>query len=111
MVLLFCLVGLIFIGLSIPLIQRKIRPNAFYGLRVAETLENEIVWYEANARSGKDLLWLGVGTIIVSGGLFALPWQESSHYELVCCGLLLVGVIIYAVRGIRIARAVKRQLG
>lgn len=110
MILLFWVLGMIFVGLAVPLIRRKVRPNALYGLRVAETLENEEVWFEANARSGRDLLWVGIGTIVVSSALYALPWRDDKHYVLVCCGLLIVAVIVYAVRGLRTARAVKREI-
>ena len=110
MVLVFWFVGLIFVGLAIPLIKRKVRPNALYGLRVAATLENEKVWYEANAHSGRDLLWLGIGTIIISSALFALPWRDQGSYALVCCVILVVGVVIYAIRGLRIAKAVSREV-
>ena len=98
MILLFWLIGLIFVVLAIPLLRRKVGPNHLYGLRVDETLENESVWYEANARSAKDLIWVGVGTIVISSGLFLIPWRDPDHYVLVCCALLLVAVIGYAVK-------------
>jgi uncharacterized membrane protein len=109
-ILLFWVLGMIFVGLAVPLIRRKVRPNALYGLRVAETLENEEVWFEANARSGRDLLWVGIGTIVVPSALYALPWRDDKHYALVCCGLLIIAVIVYAVRGLRTARAVKQEI-
>lgn len=60
MILFFVLVGALFIGLAVPLILRRMPPNSFDGLRVSATVADEWVWYEANARSGWDLLWLGV---------------------------------------------------
>lgn len=109
MVFLFWFVGLLLVGLALPLIRRKVRPNMMCGLRVAETLENEEVWFEANARSGWDLLWLGIGIIVVSTLLFVLPWFDSAVTALVCCGILVAGVIVYAIRGTRIAKAVSRE--
>ena len=51
------MVNLLFAGLSVllvlvslPLLFRRIPPNAFYGLRVPATYADEWVWYEANAR-------------------------------------------------------------
>lgn len=111
MIILFWIIGLIFVGLAIPLMKRKVGPNALYGLRVGETMENEAVWYEANARSARDLIRLGLGLIVVSGVLFFLPWRDGDHYVLVTCGLLVAGVVWYCARGIRIAREVKRELG
>jgi len=108
--LIFWLVGLIFVGLSIPLIRRRVRPNALYGLRVPETLEDEDVWYEANARSGRDLLWLGICTIVVASALWMIPWRDQESYLMACCGLLIAGVVLYAIRGLRIARTVSREI-
>ena len=51
MIFFFWFLGLVFIALAIPLLRRKVGPNHLYGLRVKETLENEDVWYEANARN------------------------------------------------------------
>jgi hypothetical protein len=110
MIFLFWLVGLLFVGLAIPLMLRKVRRNYLYGLRVPETLESEDVWIEANARSGCGLFWLGVGTILVSSILYLVPWSDPGHYALVCAALLLVGVISCFLRGVGIAREVKDGL-
>ena len=64
------LLGLVFIGVSIPLIQKRIPPNRFYGLRIPATFADETVWYEANARAGKDLLRLGLLIAGVGAGLY-----------------------------------------
>jgi len=43
------------IVISIPLIQRRIRPNVWYGFRVRRTLEDPKVWYAANRYSAFHL--------------------------------------------------------
>ena len=55
----FCGVGLLFIALSIPLIQGRVPPNAFYGFRTAKSLSDSKIWYEINRLSGIDLLIAG----------------------------------------------------
>lgn len=107
----FWLLGALLVGLALPLLRRKVGPNHLYGLRVGETLASEEVWYEANARSARDLVAVGVGTILGSTLLFALPWSNPDHCVLVCCLLLIAAVIWYCARGIRIAREVARELG
>lgn len=57
---LFAVVGLIFIGISIPLSLGKVPPNSFYGCRTTKTLSDPKIWYEANRISGKDFLISGV---------------------------------------------------
>jgi len=87
----FIVVGLIQIGAAIPLLLRRVPPNHLYGLRVSETLSEEAVWYEANARSARDLLGVGVGTIVLAVVLKVLSWGRGDHYALVVCGLLVAG--------------------
>ncbi len=65
--------GLLFIGVAIPLTQRRVPPNPLYGLRVPATLADETVWYEANAQAGKDMLRVGVLVIVVGAGLYFAP--------------------------------------
>lgn len=52
--------GPVFIVLSIPLIFRWVPRNYIYGFRIAATLANDSVWYDANALSGRHLFLLGV---------------------------------------------------
>ena len=80
MIFFFWFLGFVFIGVAIPLLRRKVGPNPLYGLRVKETFENEDVWYEANARSARDLVWIGIGTIVFSTALFFLPWRNPDDY-------------------------------
>jgi uncharacterized membrane protein len=110
MILYFGLIGILFVALAIPLVKHLIPPNRFYGLRTSETLENREVWYEANARSGRDLIRGGTGLIIGACLGFMLPWEVTSQQALVGCLLLLIFVVVYAVRGFRIGRDVKREI-
>jgi uncharacterized membrane protein len=43
----------IFVIIAIPLIMRKVPRNVIYGFRIKATLQNDFVWYEANAYFGK----------------------------------------------------------
>jgi len=63
--------GLLIAALSIPIMLRKIPPNLWYGLRTVETLRDENVWYEANARSGRGGVILGMGIALLA--LLGLP--------------------------------------
>lgn len=66
LVLLLLAAYLLVIGLAIPLMRRRIGPNALYGLRVPATFASESVWYEANARSGRDMTIYGAGGIVLA---------------------------------------------
>ena len=50
----------------LPMIQRSGKPNWVYGLRVPATLADDWVWYEADARSGRDPFVLGVVQLLAA---------------------------------------------
>lgn len=78
--LLFALTGLLFVGLSVPLIQQRVPPNRYYGFRAKKTLSDTKIWYEANRVSGDDLFLaraLITGTSLVLL-VFAQGW-ETEH--------------------------------
>jgi uncharacterized membrane protein len=106
---LFVVVGGLFIALAIPLILRKVPPNSLYGLRIPETLEDDRVWFEANARLGRETLGSGIAIVIASSvAVFALA-DDGELPMLVASGLLVGVVIFLMIRGFQIARTVKRD--
>ena len=86
----FCGVGLLFIALSIPLIQGRVPPNAFYGFRTAKTLSDSKVWYEINRLSGIDLLI--AGALISLGSVAMLFLGQGLQPQQVALVLLLLMV-------------------
>ncbi|MDQ7029510.1 MAG: SdpI family protein [Ardenticatenia bacterium] len=94
--------GCAFIALALPLIWRKVPPNHWYGLRVPATFADERVWYEANARAGKELLALGVLIIALGAFLYfvTIPFWISLSVWFV---FIMGGSIAFAVRGWRFA--------
>ena len=96
----FAGVGLLLIALAVPLVRRKVPPNGWYGVRVAATFADDWVWYEANARSGRDLLIIGVAQVALAV-LLALVAVPEYVYTLVNVTVLLVGAVVFAAVGIR----------
>lgn len=90
---LFGFVGALLIGLGIPLLRRRVRPNPLYGLRSRETLADEAVWYEANARLGLGQIVLGTGLLLLAWGLPLLPDLSETAYVLSCLAWLIFGVL------------------
>ncbi|NOX97477.1 MAG: SdpI family protein [Nitrospirae bacterium] len=68
----FLFIGLLMVGLSLPLTLGKIPPNKWYGFRVGKTLSSKRVWYKANKYAAKNLLIAGI--IISIGSLVLLPF-------------------------------------
>lgn len=93
---LFSLVGVLFIGISIPLIQRRVPPNRYYGFRTPKTLSDPDVWYTANHVSGIDLFIAG-SLITVSSlamMLLAQRWQPEQ------VAMTLLTVMVFSVVGV-----------
>ena len=100
------------IVLGVPLWMRRVPPNRFYGVRTAATRSNDAVWYDVNARSGRDLSIAGV---LLLFGIFTVERVGSTWVQelrnLAIAGLLillLAGVSVRATR--RRARSAARKL-
>ncbi len=81
--LLFAGVGLLFVGLSIPLIRERVPPNSTYGFRTAKSLSDPKIWYEINRISGLDLLIAGV--LITLGSVAMLFLGQHLPLSQVVC--------------------------
>ena len=92
---LFAGVGLLFIGLSVPLILGRVPPNHFYGCRTKKTLSDPKVWYEANRVSGKDFLISGV--LVLAASLVTLVLGQGADPDHVV--ITLVSVLVLSVAG------------
>jgi hypothetical protein len=101
---LFGFVGVLLIALGIPLLRRRVRPNLLYGLRSRETLADEGIWYEANARLGSGLIALGAGLLLLALGLPLLPDLSDTMYALCCLAWLVLGVLALCIGTQRVAR-------
>jgi hypothetical protein len=96
---LFIAVGLLYIGLAIPLMRRRVKPNRLYGLRVPATFADEWVWYEANAQTGRDLIYVGTLQTGVAIVLALNKGVSDVQYAIGNAAVLFVGSISIAVLG------------
>lgn len=68
------------------------------------------LWYEANARSGRDLLvWSGVTAALALGMVPLAPRLGVERYALLCVAVSTVGALVVAVRGWRTANQLLAQ--
>src|SRR5437762_10983648 len=95
----FTFSGAVMCVLAVPLMRRRIKPNGLYGLRVPATFADEWVWYEANARSGRDLLVLGAAELALALFLPLFPNVTFLVYALSNTVLLGVGTLVFAAVG------------
>lgn len=106
---LFPLLGLLLIMLGWPLAARRVRPNRWYGLRVPATFADELVWYDANAAAGRDIVGLGILVFVIALLLPHFTALRRETYIGVCAGILGLGSVLLTVRGWRLANRLLRQ--
>lgn len=94
-------VGLLMMGIAVPLIRRQIGPNNAYGLRIPATFADRDVWFEANAKSGRDLFVLGTVQLVLGLGLagVSLGWQKV--YIIGDVVILIAGAVLCLIVGSR----------
>jgi len=90
--------------------QRRVRPNAWYGLRTPATLRDERVWYEANAHGGRDFVILGAAQIAFSLAIarFGADPNSDAHVFANAAFLVIGTLLVAAVGMIRAARIARR---
>ena len=54
------LLGGLFIAVAVPLIQGRVKPNPWYGVRVRKTLDDPDTWYAVNAYFGRRFAVMGL---------------------------------------------------
>jgi uncharacterized membrane protein len=95
-------VGVLLALLGIPLMRRRIAPNALYGFRTPTTLSRPTIWYEVNARCGRDLVALGVVVTLLS---FLGFWPGASTWWIaIPTAAVLAGTIVITLRGFLLIR-------
>lgn len=87
--------------LAQPLIERKVGPNGWYGVRMPKTLSNEDVWYKANEYGGRTLRVMGLITAVAAIILSPLNWINVHVYALTCTGVMFVAAIWMAVMDLK----------
>ena len=102
--------GIIMALLGVPLFKRMVPPNLVYGLRVTATFKDKEVWYEANARSGRDFIIGGIAIAAVAFLVFVsgIPENVGAWIDV---GFLLIAVLAIGFNGWRFANQLSRQRG
>jgi uncharacterized membrane protein len=100
--------ALLFVGLGIPLLRRKVPPNWFYGFRTPSTLRDEPLWYEVNARTGADMIAVGVVLAALAPVLYA-SCESLEVWALACVAWLLAGTLFMTVHGLVMIREHARR--
>ena len=102
--------GLLLIGLALPLANRQVPPNRWYGIRLRSTLADEQIWYAVNEQCGRDMLVLGTTVLILTlSALMALPGWRPEWRALLVAPVLVGGLMAITSRASRHAAQLGRD--
>jgi uncharacterized membrane protein len=101
-VLIFTLVGIVFIGLGVPLFLRRVPPNAWYGCRTTRTLADEKIWYAVNQVTGRDMIIIGLLMIASSLAVFVFgKGLNSTNAMIILLAVLVLSTAAMFVNSLR----------
>ena len=101
--------GLLLIIISVPLIQRRIPPNIWYGFRIPQILNDPKLWYPVNEYGGRGFVWIGVITIVTALGLYFPLYNILDLYASVCAVVMLVSLTVHIILTFRYLGALKKK--
>lgn len=90
--------GLLLLLLALPLIYRRVPPNALYGVRTRASFYSEADWYRINALGGRYLAMAAVFMTLVGLAGFFLPDAMLTRYSIAAAVLTFVAVATPCVR-------------
>ncbi|MBN2208288.1 MAG: SdpI family protein [Candidatus Coatesbacteria bacterium] len=95
------IVGLVLIGISIPLVLRKIPMNWWYGIRTREAFESDDNWYAINAHGSKWMIACGIILAAIGALALSVDIQDQElltmfEYAPFLILLTLIPIVIYS---------------
>ena len=107
-------IAILFIVLGIPLANRKVPPNRWYGYRVSRyQFEDDEIWYVVNQKGGLHFVFAGVGCLAFAAitALFIGKPAVQIAFMLVLTVLLLVFIVYEIYWSLRLTRSLAREKG
>jgi len=94
------IVALVIIGVSLPLVNRKVKRNRWYGIRIPEAFKSEERWLDINQYGGRLMIWWSIVVAVTAGigvGLQKRYWLVYTFSELAIMlgGLGIVIALIF----------------
>ena len=96
--------------IAIPLILRKVPRNVVYGFRIRATLEDDFIWYEANAYFGKLFIISSIVSTLLIIFLYFSEVVPECYFLNVSIAVLVVPSMIPVVMTFRYIKFLKQKL-
>jgi SdpI/YfhL protein family len=91
--------GVLFLAVGAPLMQRRVKRNVWYGVRFRSTVSDDAVWYPVNELGGRHLVVLGGCLVFV--GLIGLVFtgNETTQRDLLILAVTItVAALAFSIR-------------
>ena len=98
------IVALLIIGASMPLIQRRVKMNHWYGFRIRAAFASEERWYAINEYGGRLFFRWGVVLGLTALGGMWVEREEWIAYNLLALCVVIAGPAIIVVKVTNFAR-------
>lgn len=93
--------GLLLAALAVPMVQRRIKPNLFYGFRVPKAYKSDAIWYEINAYAGVRLLIGGLVIAVAAVVLALIPNLSFDVYSILIAVVLVAAMSVGMIQSFR----------
>lgn len=96
MMLLYVGLGLFQALISIPLIQRRVKRNPFYGIRLPKAMRDDKIWYDANEYGGRQLFGAGLASAALVFVAYCVPALRNNvmGFTPVCLVVFVVPLMV-----------------
>ena len=105
-------IGIVFIGLGIPLVRGRVRRNVVYGYRTRRTMSDDRIWYPVNMMLGLWLIWAGALAAVI--GVLLLLLRNSDDAARLVLGIGIIALLLCLAMGIyrgwRLSRLIDEQI-
>jgi len=95
------IIGLVLIGVSIPLVLKKIPRNYYYGIRLPKAFKSKENWYAINAYGGKWMIGCGAILAVIGALTLGIDIQHRQllrvlEYAPFLILLAIVPIVVYS---------------
>lgn len=101
--------GLLHIGLAIPLVRRCIGRNSLYGVRFPQSFQSDDAWFAINQFGGKRMIVWSIPLLVVGVVSFFLPLQSHLALTLTLGFAPLIFILIPIAESWRFARSYRSR--
>jgi len=101
LLLVYLIGGFVLIGLALPLMAKKIKPNYLYGFRVEKTIENPEIWYAVNRYAGKRLFVTGICFTVGALAFYFTPGLSVDAYAFLVLAVFIVIFVIGLIQSVQ----------